>query len=66
MMIFKITLCIVIFVLFIVIFMSIVENKIRDRQNEKIIWRMEEMDKKRDRVVTRTGGLENDRLNERQ
>tara|TARA_B110000046_G_scaffold140027_1_gene146541 strand:- start:823 stop:1020 length:198 start_codon:yes stop_codon:yes gene_type:complete len=65
-MIFKITLCIVIFVLFMVIFMSIVEGKIRDRQNEKIVWRMEEMDKKRDRVVTRTGGLENDRLNERQ
>ena len=66
MMIFKITLCIVIFVLFMVIFMSIVEGKIRDRQNEKITWRIEEMDKKRDRVVTRTGGLENDRLNERQ
>ena len=66
MMIFKITLCIVIFVLFMVIFMSIVEGKIRNRQNEKIIWRIEEMDKKRDRVVTRTGGLENDRLNERQ
>ena len=66
MMIFKITLCIVIFVLFMVIFMSIVEGKIRDRQNVKIVWRMEEMDKKRDRVVTRTGGLENDRLNERQ
>ena len=63
MMIFKITLCIVIFVLFIVIFMSIVENKIRDRQNEKIIWRIEEMDKieKRDKVVTRTGGLAHDR-----
>ena len=65
MMIFKITLCIVIFVLFMVIFMSIVEGKIRNRQNEKITWRIEEMDKKRDRVVTRTGGLENDRLNER-
>tara|TARA_B110000858_G_scaffold12456_1_gene12692 strand:+ start:138 stop:335 length:198 start_codon:yes stop_codon:yes gene_type:complete len=65
-MIFKITLCIVIFVLFMVIFMSIVEGKIRSRQNEKIIWRIEKMDKKRDRVVTRTGGLENDRLNERQ
>jgi hypothetical protein len=49
-----------------VIFMSIVEGKIRSRQNENIIWRIEEMDKKRDRVVTRTGGLENDRLNERQ
>lgn len=63
MMIFKITLCIVIFVLFMVIFMSIVEGKIRDRQNEKIIWRIEEMDKieKRDKVVTRTGGLAHDR-----
>ena len=56
----------VFFAAFIMIFMSIVEGKIRDRQNEKIVWRMEEMDKKRDRVVTRTGGLENDRLNERQ
>lgn len=63
MIIFKITLCIVIFVLFMVIFMSIVEGKIRDRQNEKIIWRIEEMDKieKRDKVVTRTGGLAHDR-----
>ena len=65
MMIFKITLCVIIFVLVMIIFMSIVEGKIRDRQNEKIIWRIEQMDK-RDRVVTRTGGLENDRLNERQ
>ena len=51
---------------FIMIFMSIVEGKIRDRQNEKILWRIEEMDKmdkidKRDRVVTRTGGLAHDR-----
>jgi len=53
------------FLAFIMIFMSIVEGKIRDRQNEKITWRIEQMDK-RDRVVTRTGGLENDRLNERQ
>ena len=50
---------------FIMIFMSIVEGKIRDRQNEKIVWRieMEKMDKieKRDKVVTRTGGLAHDR-----
>ena len=51
------------FLAFIMIFMSIVEGKIRDRQNEKIIWRIEEMDKikKRDKVVTRTGGLAHDR-----
>jgi preprotein translocase subunit YajC len=53
----------VIFVAFIMIFMSIVEGKIRDRQNEKILWRIEKMDKieKRDKVVTRTGGLAHDR-----
>ena len=53
----------VFFVAFIMIFMSIVEGKIRDRQNEKILWRIEEMDKieKRDKVVTRTGGLAHDR-----
>jgi hypothetical protein len=51
------------FAAFIMIFMSIVEGKIRDRQNEKIVWRIEEMDKmeKRDKVVTRTGGLAHDR-----
>ena len=51
----------VIFAAFLMIFMSIVEGKIRDRQNEKILWRIEEMEKKRDRVVTRTGGLAHDR-----
>ena len=30
---------------FIMIFMSIVEGKIRDRQNEKIMWRIEEMER---------------------
>jgi hypothetical protein len=51
------------FVLIMIIFMSIIEGKIRDRQNEKILWRIEEMDKidKRDKVVTRTGGLAHDR-----
>ena len=56
----------VFFVAFIMIFMSFVEGKIRDRQNEKIVWRIEEMEKmdkieKRDKVVTRTGGLAHDR-----
>ena len=53
----------VFFVAFLIILMSIVEGKIRNRQNEKIVWRIEEMDKieKRDRVVTRTGGLAHDR-----
>ena len=53
----------VIFAAFLMILMSIVEGKIRDRQNEKIVWRIEEMEKieKRDKVVTRTGGLAHDR-----
>ena len=59
-MIFKITICIVIFILLMIIFMSIVEGRIRSRQNEKIIWRIEQMNK-RDKVVTRTGGLAHDR-----
>jgi len=51
------------FVLIMIIFMSIIEGKIRDRQNEKILWRIEEMEQmdKRDKVVTRTGGLAHDR-----
>ena len=51
------------FAAFLMILMSIVEGKIKDRQNEKILWRIEEMDKieKRDKVVTRTGGLAHDR-----
>ena len=43
----------------IVIIISYIEGKERSKQNEKIIWKM-------DKVETRTGGLENDRLNERQ
>ena len=59
-MIFKITICIVIFILLMIIFMSIVEGRIRSRQNEKLVWRIAKMDK-RDKVVTRTGGLAHDR-----
>ena len=53
----------VFFAAFLMILMSIVEGKIKDRQNEKILWRIEDMDKieKRDKVVTRTGGLAHDR-----
>jgi predicted membrane protein len=44
---------------FIVIIMSIIETRIKNRTKEKFLWKM-------DKVETRTGGLENDRLNERQ
>ena len=43
----------------IVILMSIIETRIKNKRKEKLIWKM-------DKVETRTGGLENDRLNERQ
>ena len=44
---------------FVVILMSIIETRVKKRTNEKLLWKM-------DKVETRTGGLENDRLNERQ
>ena len=44
---------------FLVIIMSVIEGRARNKTNEKIVWKM-------DKVETRTGGLKNDRLNERQ
>ena len=44
---------------FIVILMSIIETRIKNRKKEKFLWKM-------DKVETLTGGLENDRLNEKQ
>ena len=56
---------------FIVIMMTIIEGRIKNKQNEKILWNMKNLKSanirgQRDKVETRTGGLENDRLNERQ
>ena len=56
---------------FIVIMMTIIEGRIKNKQNEKILWNMKNLKsanirEQRDKVETRTGGLENDRLNERQ
>ena len=44
---------------FIVILMAILESKAKRIKKDKILWNM-------DKVETLTGGLENDRLNERQ
>ena len=44
---------------FVVILMAILESKAKRIKKDKILWNM-------DKVETRTGGLENDRLNERQ
>ena len=55
---------------FIVILMSIIEGRIKRRTKEKLLWKMDKVEtaniRVQDKVVTRTGGLENDRLNERQ
>jgi len=59
MMIFTILGIIVAVFFFIVIIMTIIEGRIKRRTKEKLLWKM-------DKVVTRTGGLENDRINERQ
>ncbi len=58
MMILKLIGCFLLFVIFVLIVMSIIERKIRAKRNNKIIYRI-------DKVDTLTGGLENDRLNER-
>ena len=60
MMIFKMIMCLFALIILMIIFMSMIERKIKNNQNEKIIWRMQQMDK-RDKVVTRTGGLAHDR-----
>jgi len=49
---------IIAFMIFVLIFMSIIEGIIRSQRNEKIVYKM-------DKVETLTGGLENDRLNEK-
>jgi len=43
---------------FIVIIMSIIETRIKNRTTEKFLWKM-------DKVQTRTGGLAHDRINEK-
>jgi len=59
MMIFTILGIIVAIFFFIVIIMTIIEGRIKRKSKERLLWKM-------DKVETRTGGLENDRLNERQ
>ena len=58
MMILKLIGCFLLFVIFVLTVMGIIERKIRAKRNNKIIYRI-------DKVETLTGGLENDRLNER-
>ena len=52
---------------FVVIMMTIIETRIKNRAKEKFLWNMEKVETpnirevKRDKVVTRTGGLAHDR-----
>ena len=52
--------------LFVVILMTIIETRIKNRRKEKLFWNMENLETanirgQRDKVVTRTGGLAHDR-----
>ena len=58
MMIFTLLGIIVAIFFFVVILMTIIEGRIKRKSKERLLWKM-------DKVETRTGGLENDRLNER-
>ena len=51
---------------FIVILMSIIETRVKNRRKEKLFWNMENVETanirgQRDKVETRTGGLAHDR-----
>jgi len=50
--------CFLLFVIFVLTVMGIIERMIRTKRNNKIKYRI-------DKVETLTGGLENDRINER-
>ena len=59
------------FFFFIVILMTIIETRIKNRRKEKLFWNMENVETanirgQRDKVETRTGGLAHDRINEKQ
>ena len=52
--------------LFVVILMSIIEGGVRNKTNEKTLWKMDKVETanirgQRDKVETRTGGLAHDR-----
>ena len=52
--------------LFVVVLMTIIETRIKNRRKEKLFWNMENVETanirgQRDKVVTRTGGLAHDR-----
>ena len=55
--------CVVLFTAFLLIVMNIIVSTLRTKENQRIEWKIDEMDK-RDRVVTRTGGLAHDRIYE--
>ena len=55
---------------FVVILMSIIEGGVRNKTNEKTLWKMDKVETanirgQRDKVETRTGGLAHDRINEK-
>jgi len=61
-MIMQMIICIVIFMIVVLLIMSVIIGTFRTKENDRIIWKMDEMS--RDKVVTRTGGLARDRIYE--
>ena len=55
--------CVVLFTAFLLIVINIIVSTLKTKENQRIAWKIDEMDK-RDRVVTRTGGLAHDRIYE--
>ena len=53
--------CVILFMAFLLILMNIVVGRLRTKENERIVWKMDKLTK-RDKVVTRTGGLAHDRI----
>ena len=58
MMILNLIVCVVLFMIFILIMMSIIIGVLRTKANERVVYKM-------DKIVTRTGGLSHDRIYER-
>ena len=57
---------ITVFFFLMVILMTIIEGRVKNRQNEKLFWNMDKVEtanirRQRDKVETRTGGLAHDR-----
>ena len=56
--------CLILIMAFVFIVMNVIISILKTKENERILWKMENMTE-RDKVVTRTGGLARDRIYEK-